>query len=482
MKRLLTIFAPLLLAVTLHASTASAWEAATTHAGLTEQSALSSDLHKRLQEQFGSAQGLYTLLAVPKGDAPQLFEIVSRLNPTHGYVPDASGRMTALSWLVLGSVVADVPAAHARNHFFDPLTGDGLTNSTESGLSSRARLAIERGGRGPSLKAGGRSAQAWWQAADNPLGYEGFATQFRKAVSAQTAGERSRHLAGSLVATGAMLHILQDMGSPSRVRDDIRSHQQQVGSSASDRGSRFERIAALAFGRLGIPGAAKAPALAARADFFSNQEGTGLADVTSRQYFSANTLPKRFSVTRNTGNTAFRAALDSHLRRPSPSSSSGKFGSRFDLVAARNDEGATWQTDSGACLAQYHLRKATVEWSISDDCALEQLEEILPQVAGYGISFLESLYPSDLKLESASGKLAVKLNEARYGAGKLVLFTEAADGLRTEYYSADLTGTETQVVVPSPPAGSTRVSALFDGKDVLGTALLASDSSPWPLP
>ncbi|MCP4444488.1 MAG: hypothetical protein GY811_03975 [Myxococcales bacterium] len=481
MKRFLTFLAPILLAIAFSAGNASAWEAATTHAGLTEQTALSSSLHKRLQEQFGASQGLYAMLRIPTVDAPSLFDIVGRLNPTHGYVPDASGRMSALSWLALGSVVADVPALHASNHFLDPLTGSGLGNSTEPGIAKRTHLAALRLGGGPSLGAGGQSAQDWWKSANNPLGYEGFAEQFRKAVSAETEGERSRHLAGSLVAAGAMLHILQDMGVPSRVRDDIAAHQRQVGSDESDRGSRVERIAALSFGRLGIPNPSAAPAQSSLASHFANAQGTGLADTVARTYFSSGTLPKEFKVTRNTGNSEFRNRLDKHLRRPDPSAESGKTSTRFDLVAARNKDGATWRSDSGSCLAVYHIKEARIRWTMPDTCVLDQLEAILPTVTGYGVSFLDALYPSDLGFASNEEALRISLAGERYGAGKLRIFTEGADGVRKPYFTAALTGTESGLALPAPPEGSMRITALFDGRDALDNPLLASTSSPWPL-
>jgi len=482
MKRFLTLLAPVLAAATLLSGDAVAWEPATTHAGLTEQSALSSSLHKRLQDQFGNSQGLYSMLTVPKKDAPKLFTIVSRLNPTHGYVPDASGRMSALSWLVLGSVVAEVPAEHANNHFFNPLTGEGLQNSTESGITKRAHLSLLRAGKGPSLAAGGMSAQAWWKSPENPLGYQGFATQFRKAVSAESLAERDRHLAGSLLAAGAMLHVLQDMGAPSRVRDDISAHQQQIGSADTDRGSRFERIAALSFGRLGIPKATAAPVLASLDAHLSNAEGTGLADVIARSYFSAGTLPSSFKVTRNTGSSAFRVSLDKHLQRPAPATTSETSTTRFDLVAARNESGATWRSESGTCLAEYRLRDAKVRWSISDACALDQLETILPKVAGYGISFLESLYPSDLGIANVDGNVAITLDAKRYGAGSVRLFAEAADGRRSEFFSADSKGNVATLAFPLPPTSATRITALFDGTDAQGQPLLASTSVEWPLP
>lgn len=486
MKRFSTFLGPLLLAATLattlYTGDAHGWEAATTHAGLTEQSALTSDLHKRLQQQFGTSQGLYSMLTMPTKDAPSLFEIVARLNPTHGYVPDASGTMSALSWLVLGSVVADVPAEHAGNHFLDPRTGKGLTGATNPGVGKRAHLAALRAGRGPSLSAGGTSASTWWQSAENPLGYAGFAKQFRKAVSASSSVERERHLAGSLLSAGAMLHILQDMGAPSRVRDDIHAHQTQIGSAETDRGSRFERIAALAFGRLGIPKAVSAPRQTSLANHFSNPEGTGLADRISQSYFSAGTLPSSFKVTRNTGSTAFRTRLLANIKRPAPAGSSETSTTRFDLVAARNAAGATWRTDAGVCLAEYRLRNAKVHWGISDDCALEQLEAILPEVAGYGISFLHQLFPNDITIGTSKkdGGTFVRLGDGSYGSGALRAFAEGADGRRAEFFKASVERGST-ATLSRPPNGTVRITVLFDGNDTAGKPRLATASVAWPL-
>ncbi len=481
MKRLLKLFVPTLLATTLYAGNASAWEATTTHAGLTEQSAISSGLHKRLQVQFGSALGLYTMLSIPKEDAPSLFAIMQRLNPTHGYVPDASGRMTALSWLVLGSVVADMPASHAAFHFLNPQTGTGLSNRSAKGPIHQLYLALLGAHGEPGLRTGGQTAQDWWKANDNPLGYPGFATQFRQAVTAQSQGERTRHLAGSLVSAGAMLHLLQDMGVPSRVRDDISAHQQQIGSHETDRGSRLERIAALAFGRLGIPKASSAPKITSLAGHLSNPAQTGLANLVSGQYFSTGTLPTSFKVKRDTGSSAFRTKLDEHLRRPSPSSqSSSGEGSSFDLVAARNEEGASWRNADGVCLARYHVKQAKVRWSLDDECVLEQLEAILPRIAGYGVSFLETLFPSDLEFQSDAGRISLHLGPKHYGHGKLRFFSDAADGTRSEFHSVEIS-TAGAVALPHVPAGSVRVTALFDGNDVQGAPLLATTSRVLPL-
>ncbi|MCX5743166.1 MAG: hypothetical protein NT062_11800, partial [Proteobacteria bacterium] len=103
---------------------AHAWESETTQAGLAEQAALSSNLHKRLV-LLGFSGGLFEPLTVPPADAPQLIEALKLLSPTHGSVPDARGRQTALAWLAAGAALADIPAANGANHFFDPTTGLG---------------------------------------------------------------------------------------------------------------------------------------------------------------------------------------------------------------------------------------------------------------------------------------------------------------------------------------------------------------------
>ncbi len=60
-------------------------------------------------------------------------------------------------------------------------------------------------------------------------------------------------MAGALIAAGAMLHVLGDLGAPSRVRADEEAHLSAARRRPDDLGSRFERIAALAYGRLGVP-------------------------------------------------------------------------------------------------------------------------------------------------------------------------------------------------------------------------------------
>ena len=136
-------------------------------------------------------------------------------------------------------------------------------------------------------------APDWLIAKTNPFNLEQFLNQYAKAVSAATPGERSRYMAAALVAAGAMLHTLGDLGAPSRVRGDAAAHLDPLGAGPDDLGSRFERIAALTYGRLGVPAPSRTVSRSQLRDFFSTKDGGGLADEIARSYFSPNTLPDR---------------------------------------------------------------------------------------------------------------------------------------------------------------------------------------------
>ncbi|HTN24408.1 MAG TPA: hypothetical protein VL120_10505, partial [Solirubrobacteraceae bacterium] len=215
-------------------STAWGWEAETTQAGLAEQAAQSSALHARMI-QLGFSQGLFEQLTIPPADAPTLIEALSRMSPSEGYVPDARGRQYALSWIAAGAAVADQPTKYAANHFYNLFTGKGLTRA-DIGVVGRAKSAVlSRLGRA-TLPSTGVPAPDWVTAKDNPLGLDGFLDQYAKAIRSGTPGERNRAMAGALVAAGAILHVLGDLGAPSRVRGDAAAHLERIGPGRDDLG------------------------------------------------------------------------------------------------------------------------------------------------------------------------------------------------------------------------------------------------------
>lgn len=478
----------MVLAVALVPATASAWEPQTTHAGLAEQAALASRLHKRLVS-LGFVGGLFEPLTIPPADAPALASALKLLSPTHGSVPDARGRQAALAWLTAGAALADIPASQGANHFFDPTTGAGWI-PPRVGLSARLRELLGEG----SLPDNGVPAPDWLTAKTNPFNLDQFLNQYAKAVSAATPGERSRYMAASLVAAGAMLHVLGDLGAPSRVRGDAAAHLEPLGGGPDDLGSRFERIAALTYGRLGIPAPSRTITRSHLRDFITSKDGGGLADLIARSYFSPNTLPESTRVSDD---------IRPHLVRPQPA-----LPARLNLMAANRDEGTTLRSPAGTCLARYRVEHDTLTFSVDDDCALEQLAVILPEVAAYEAGLLDFLLRGELTITVAD---QITVSGSGLGAGNLEILVEDDRGVRTSLTSvavpgasaaAPATGSAGSAATGSdaaaasgsaasdpvnaseplakiaPPAAGTRLVAVFRGQDAAGEPIVAVGAMP----
>lgn len=450
------------------ATPAQAWEAQTTHAGLAEQAASGSKLHDRLVA-LGFTGGLYEGLTVPPKDAPPLIEALSRYSPIQGFVPDNRGRQFAISWLVAGAVLADSTPAWSVNHFFDPTTGQGA--SLETTFVERLTAAVRRQLGATDIPERGMAAPDWVVAKDNALNLAGFVDQYGKAVRAATPGERSRAMAGALVAAGAIVHVLQDMGSPSHVRDDLRAHLAKLGPDKNDLGSRFERVAALAYGRLGIPDADPIARASLRA-FFTDPDGQGLADLTASSWFSASTLPGSVRLGTGSERDVLPARLTAALRKPAPA-----LPSRLNLLAAGTEDGATLDGTGGVCRARYRVDKGVLRFSTDDDCLLEQVDAILPQVVGYGAGLIDWLFRGELDATrdpGDAGKMIV-VTPGGVGAGTLEVLSEDARGVRASVGSHSVVATRAgdPVATVAVPADVAKVYVLFEGVDGGGEPLIA---------
>ena len=461
----------LVTALALVPASASAWEPQTTQAGLAEQAALASRLHKRLVT-LGFAGGLFEPLTIPPADAPALTGALKLLSPTHGVVPDARGRQVALAWLSAGAALADTPASQGANHFYDPATGKGW-HAPATGLTTKLVELFGRGG----LPGEGMPAPDWVVAKANPFNLDQFYNQYAKAVSAATPGERSRYMAAALVAAGAMLHTLGDLGAPSRVRGDAAAHLEPLGAGPDDRGSRLERIAALAYGRLGVPAPSRTITRLHLRDYFSSKDGGGLADLIARSYFSPNTLPEPTRVSDD---------AKPHLVRPQPT-----LPARLNLMAANREDGTTLHTNGGTCLARYRVEHGLVTFSIDDDCMLEQLAVILPEVSAYEAGLLDFLLRGELTL-AGTGEITV--SGAGLGAGTVEILAEDERGVRTSIANLQVAASPAPAVVDpqltarapaavqlaqvAAPAAGTRIVAVYRGTDAAGEPVIAVGAMP----
>ena len=443
-----------LLVLVVTTQSVGAWEAQTTHAGLAEQAALASRLNRRLIT-LGFTGGLFEQLTIPPADAKALIEDLHLLSPSHGSVPDARGRQTALAWLAAGAVLADLPASHGADHFYDPQTKRGWERPS-SGLTGILK--------GLSLPERGVPAPDWIVDKQNPFNLAGFLDQYAKSVTSATPGERSRAMAGALVAAGAIIHVLGDLGAPARVRSDYAAQFSQLGGGPEDLGSRFERIAALAYGRLGVPGPSRVITRAHLRDYFTSATGEGLADKIAKSYFSPNTLPE-----------STRVGDETHPRliRPQPA-----LPARLNLMAASRDDGTTLRSPEGTCLARYRVDHGMLQFSIDDDCMLEQVTAILPDVTAYESGLLDFLLRGELTITVGS---QVVVASKGLGAGTIELVVEDDRGVRTPAGTQAVAAGHGDELAHFPvPAAGTRVLAVFRGADAAGEPIVAIGALPLP--
>lgn len=461
--------------VALVSTPAGAWEPATTHAGLAEQAIAASRLHDVLVKDFGLAAGVLETATIPPADAPPLFEVLRRLNPTHGYAPDNRGQLSVGGWLVAGAVIADIPQQYAANHFYDPVAKRGLSSSSLAGLSVRVREAVFATWHRTEHPKSGFAAPAWITDASNPMGLGSFYDQLERAATAATPGERSRHLAAAMLAAGAMVHVLQDLASPSHVRDDLRAHLDRVSDDPKDRGSRHERIAALAWGRIGVPAANDVPVATQLLDLFAGSDKLqGLAAWTDANWFSAYTLPRSVDVGAPGERAALKAKIAASAVRATPATPR-----ILDLLGARRDDGARFENELGQCLAIYRIAAGKLTWAADDDCSLEQLPSQLATASGYGAALINWLIRARVQI-SANG---VALNVAT-GAGSVAVYAEDARGIRTPVGARlAVKGGEASVALaalPAMPEGAVAVAAVFVGVDANGAPLTAVARTPYP--
>ncbi len=473
--------------VLLVALPAQAYDPSTTHAGLTEQAVLASELHRVLARRLSRPLGLFEPIVLNRADlapteARLLGERLDALDPSGGYRPGPDGAAPALAWVVAGAVVAETPAERAQNLFFDPSRGSGLTDAGGTfQVGHDLRMLFAEGGglrsaaTGTSFNLTGRPSPEWLMASDNDVGLPAFYDQLEQATVAERPGPRATALARALLALGGTLAVLEDAGDPAHVRNDFRgAYMDDGGSSLFDRGSLFERYVAETFGRAGVPAAATPVVRPTVMAYITAADRQGLADRTQRRFFSDGTLPEPVVVDRLT--TAAEVMHDARASLPYALPSVP----HLDLTAMGDLHYAYAPPEPGVPAA--HRRRllaylrvpGRVKFFLDRAVYHDSAQALLPEIGAYAAGLVDHLFRADIHLEIKDGNVAVSVTDARgpVRKGEVRLYADDAAGHRAAFTSVPASATPSSLTIP---AGARRIAAVLRGEDDAGELVAVAE-------
>lgn len=490
MKKILMIMGCILLF--LHSTESPAFQAESTHAGITEAAAQVGGIHDWLKRNFKLDRGLLDTLELVPQEMTRVrrwffAQDVFRLNPAEGYAPSRDLRNRAIGWLAAGSVLEAIPSSRIRNHFLNPSNGKGLRQA-DRGLSMKVRVwdFLYGGGSLAGLVTGanfdltGKSALRWGVSRNN---YYNLHEHMRHRYLAQTSADekiRHHHLAMALVTMGALAHLLQKMACPSYVRNDyVVSHLEQ-GSVLG--GTPFARYVAWRYGRSGIPASRNDSVRFDRfEDFFMNNKNTGLAQTTALNYLSPGTLPA-IEGDDNTARNSFSDRAKKLLTNKDVMRSIPR--NLFEVL--------------GPGETAYYTRKSTSEeygpirlfaygkspggkdrvWldrRVYEDYA----GELIPRAVEYTRGFFDYLIRGKLLLRNNGEHLEALNNGVALGSGRIEFFAQAKNGRRRLVHRETVqnkTGNEEPVASVSSqklPRGTVKVAVVFKGQDHRGELVVS---------
>ena len=443
-----------------------AYEGSTTLTGLTEQAALKSKLHRRTLDRFALSLGLFEPLSLDPAllDSEHRQDLVLRLlslDAGQGHAPwileRKSGQsvapmgQTVLGWLSAGAALEQTPTDRVRHHFVNGKNGQGLSRpagqtsvaavaaSVENGISTPRQLLS-----GGAMDGTGQSGLAWLDSPDNSLGSASFAAAYERAVTAQTPQARETALVEMLLATGAMLAVLEQTGDPAYVHNDL----------STVLAGEYAAFVSERYGRAGVPEPSQTlslPTVERFQDLLFDGKGGGLAERTSSRFlstpnFDAKQLP---SATMLVGKGGYL------------STDSVRHFVRWD------------KTPNNAGLYPFSFR-------LDERCYADYAASLLPEIGRFAQAGLDFLLRGDLKLSLVGEtQLHVTLLDQPLGSGVLTLFGETPTGERrllTQLATLpSRPGLMGQIPLQAIPlSGFAKFVVLWKGKDQKGQPLLTS--------
>jgi hypothetical protein len=505
---------PLLLAAAVAAAPGrvSAYDPATTHAGLTQRAAMASALHAALVKRFGRPLGLFEPVPLAAASLPdderRLLKVrLDALDPAGGYRPGDDGVATSMAWLVAGSVIAWTPAERGQNSFYDPSRGAGLRQGGGiRELGQSLRLIFDGGSlrgwaTGTDFDLDGPPSTAWVQSARNDVGLTTLYEQLELSVAAGDRTARNTALARALMAMGGVLAVLQDAGEPARVRNDFRGaflSQNLSGSPGPfNRGSAFERFVADSYGIAGVPAAGKPIDRPTVLAYFTASDFQGLADRTQRRFYSPGTLPEDGVVDRDTTSQEVLLAARDSLTYGLPGLPRLELRQmgRKQYVYAVGDEQQgklvlTSQTPRASKagtappparrLLAYERVPGHVRFFMDRAVYRDTALALLPEVGAYCAGLIDHVLRGEAAIKVEGGNATVAITGAR-GAirtGQLRVFADDAAGARKQIGSWPASAvTDGQFVSVAVPAGTRQLAAVLRGQDDAGVLVAAGEQS-----
>lgn len=320
---------------------AQAWDPSTTHAAMTREAVLRSQMHVRWMENSGLTRGIFTSVRLHPEDldaatARALRVAMRRVHEASGGAPlggpgacpgpsaPASTQarcvdgdvweMTALGWLQLGVILETAPRNRLLHHFANgsdpaaPSWSDAeLPASVLRNKARRAEGAFARAANRSAFAGGATSAVAWLSDRTDPWAPPAALAHLRASELAADGRERDRELALGLVGLGALLHVVQDQSVPAHARGDLTAFFAPLSPTPGDRGLPLQELVRVLYGRNSVPGAVElsprdatarvqplAPTL--HQHLLGHGEYPGLTRFTQAHFWSESSLPEPVRV------------------------------------------------------------------------------------------------------------------------------------------------------------------------------------------
>lgn len=450
-----------------------AWDAATTHAGLTERALGASQFHRVLAHQLGRALGPFEPLKLHASamDVDVLRSLNGRLgmlDSAGGYRPSSDGVLSALGWVKAGAVLAKTPPELGRHHFFEPGKRTGLDDGVGlGGTVHAARLTLGSGATVRDAATGrvfdleGMPALDWLSSRDNDLGLPAFFDNWELAVSAKEPSQRETALVRALLAMGGVLSVLEDLGQPAFVRNDFRGE-------FSDSGSELESFVSDRYGSVALPRASEPVSRPSVESYFIASDGKGLSQLTQQQFFSAGTLPADLRCVPGDTPTSAAELANRSLKFQSP---------KLDALSLERSERPRYVVRDGAKIAAYQRVADKVHFLMDKAVYADVAKTWLPRVMGYAAGLSNHLMRGKLQISVSGDEATLALSEVGGSDGDLAVrvFGEDESGRREEIGTANLRGGSPAMV--RLPKGTRKVAAVVRGSDGAGAFVATGELS-----